>query len=90
MSESFPSVPVAVYEQAFGGYPYARVEHRGSCIKLSIQNQTGRGTQLCYDIFPGAQIIYNCLDMGETRSMRNGVLSGSISSGSPTTVRSPV
>ena len=63
MSESFSSVPVAVYEQAFGGYPYARVEHRGSCIKLSIQNQTGRGTQLCYDIFPGAQIIYNCLDM---------------------------
>lgn len=63
MSEALSHPPASVYEQAFGGYPYAQVQHRGSCIKLSIQNKTGHGTQLCYDIFPGAQVLYNHLDM---------------------------
>lgn len=52
-----------VYDRAFGEYAHAEKRREGQCTLYRIENDTGMGELRCYDVFPGAQIIYNCLNM---------------------------
>ena len=53
-----------VYDRAFGEYVYSERRREGPCTLYRIENNTGIGELRCYDVFPGAQIIYNRLNMG--------------------------
>jgi len=53
-----------VYERAFSDYTHSCRQQEGACTLYRIENDSGRGELRCYNVFPGAQIIYNCLNMG--------------------------
>ena len=53
-----------VYDRAFGEYVYSEKLREGQCTLYRIENDSGTGELRCYDVFPGAQIIYNDLRMG--------------------------
>lgn len=52
-----------VYNRAFAEYTHSGRLQEGACTLYRIENDTGMGELRCYDVFPGAQIIYNCLNM---------------------------
>lgn len=53
----------SVYDHVFQDYQYFNRQKEASLTVYQIKNETGMGELLCYDVFPGAQIIYNSLDM---------------------------
>ncbi|MFZ7104907.1 MAG: helix-turn-helix transcriptional regulator [Peptococcaceae bacterium] len=53
-----------VYDRAFRQYCHSyRGKEEGSCTVYRIENKTGRGELFCHDVFPGAQIIFNSLQL---------------------------
>lgn len=52
------------YDRAFSEYGYSEKVREDACTLYRIENASGTGVLRCYDVFPGAQIIYNDLHMG--------------------------
>ncbi len=51
------------YVRVFQGYQFRGVETTPNGTVLVMENETGRGSMQCYDVFPGVLLIYNHLQM---------------------------
>ena len=54
---------LGIYDRAFREYRYSDRREEGSITIYQLQNGTGTGELLCYDVLPGIQLTYNSLDM---------------------------
>lgn len=54
---------LGVYNRAFQEYKYSSLRQEDTRTFYGIENDTGTGELICYDVFHGAQIMYNTLNM---------------------------
>ena len=54
---------LGIYDRAFREYWYSDRREDGSLTIYQLENDTGTGKLLCYEVFPGIQLTYNSLDM---------------------------
>lgn len=54
---------LGIYDRAFREYWYSDRREDGSLTIYQLENDTGTGELLCYEVFPGIQLTYNSLDM---------------------------
>ncbi len=54
---------LGIYDRAFREYWYSDRREDGTLTIYQLENDTGTGELLCYEVFPGIQLTYNSLDM---------------------------
>lgn len=54
---------ISVYDRAFPEYRYSGRREEGLLTVYQLDNETGAGELSCFEVLPGVQIIYNCLNM---------------------------
>ena len=54
---------LGIYDRAFRKYRYSNRREDGSITIYQLENGTGAGELLCFDVLPGIQIIHNSLNM---------------------------